>query len=54
MLSQFPGNVPVAIYDESSNKAMLLPRDKQINRSDALMKELKKLVGQENVKISVR
>ncbi|MDL2235470.1 DNA polymerase III subunit alpha [Christensenellaceae bacterium OttesenSCG-928-L17] len=52
-ISRYPGNVPVVLFDNRSKERRRVPREKYVNLSDALLTELRTLLGGENVKAAV-
>jgi DNA polymerase-3 subunit alpha len=54
LLAQYPGNIPVALYDKSSNKINMRNEQQGVNLSDALIQKLHASLGKENVKVSVK
>jgi DNA polymerase-3 subunit alpha len=54
MLSQFPGNVPVVLYDAATGKKQVSSKEYNIHLADKLINGLKEYLGNENVKIAVR
>lgn len=54
LITQYPGNVPVALYDCKNKASKLLPQEMRVNLSDQLQDRLTQLLGAENVKVSVR
>lgn len=51
ILSRFPGNVPVVLYDEATKKQVLAPKNLFVNLSDAVMDVLHEILGEENVRL---
>lgn len=54
LLSRFPGNVPVVLYDASTGEKRLSSKERYINLSEAFLGQAYALLGEENVKITVR
>ncbi len=50
LLQRFPGNIPVIIYDEESNKKMLVPKEYYVNATSAFLDLMDEMLGRENVK----
>lgn len=50
-LKFFNGGVPVILYNEDEKKTKVLERDSWVNLSDTIIFELKKRLGDENVKL---
>jgi DNA polymerase-3 subunit alpha len=51
MLKYFNGNTPVCLYYEGDSKVKITERDYWVNLNDELIKELKKRLGESNVKV---
>ncbi|MCL2674297.1 MAG: DNA polymerase III subunit alpha [Defluviitaleaceae bacterium] len=49
ILQEFPGNIPVIVYDEETKKVMRLPKSLSVRDSIALHEQLKALLGDDAV-----
>jgi DNA polymerase-3 subunit alpha len=49
-LQRYPGNIPVVIYDEESNKKMLVPKEYYVNMTAAFLDLMDEMLGEGNVK----
>ena len=49
LLSIFDGNIPVYVYYESTKQYEFMGREYTVNVNDPLVKELKYVLGDENV-----
>ncbi len=54
LLSRFPGNVPVVLYDMATGQRRLSPKELHVNLSEAFLREARAFAGDDNVKIAVR
>ncbi len=54
LLSGYPGNVPVMIYDASTSEQRLSPKELNVNLSDTFLTKARALAGKENIRISVK
>ena len=51
LLHRFPGNTEVLFRDAATGKVLLAPRHCCVNCAEELLFELKRMLGEENVKI---
>ena len=51
LLEIFDGPTPVVLYLTSSKKQLMAPRSLWVDVNDVLLRELKKLLGEESVKL---
>jgi DNA polymerase-3 subunit alpha len=49
-LQRYPGNIPVVIFDEESNKKMLVPKEYYVNTTAAFLDLMDEMLGEGNVK----
>jgi DNA polymerase-3 subunit alpha len=54
LLSRYPGNVPVVLYDVATGQRKLSPKELHVNLSDAFLREARTFAGDDNVKVAVR
>ncbi|OQA13669.1 MAG: DNA polymerase III subunit alpha [Firmicutes bacterium ADurb.Bin356] len=54
LLSGYPGNVPVMVYDASTGEQRLSPKELNVNLSDAFLTKARALAGKENIRISAK
>lgn len=54
LLSRYPGNVPVVLYDVATGQRKLSPKELHVNLSDAFLREARSFAGDDNVKVAVR
>ena len=54
LLSRYPGNVPVVLYDVATGQRKLSPKELHVNLSDTFLREARAFAGEDNVKIAVR
>jgi DNA polymerase III subunit alpha len=49
LLQKHPGAVPVVVYDEETEKSILMPADLKIEKTEGCLADLEKLLGKNNV-----
>jgi len=54
LLSGYPGNVPVMVYEASTGEQRLSPKELNVNLSDAFLAKARALAGKENIRISAK
>ena len=54
LLSRYPGNIPVVLYDMATGQRRLSPKELHVNLSEAFLREARAFAGDENVKVAVR
>ena len=54
VLSRFPGNIPVILYDAGTQKQSIAPKDRYVNITDGFMEIMESMLGAGNVKLVKR
>ncbi len=54
VLSRFPGNIPVILYDVGTKKQSIAPKDRYVNITDGFMEMMESMLGDGNVKLVKR
>ena len=54
VLSRFPGNIPVILYDVGTKKKSIAPKERYVNITDGFMEMMESMLGDGNVKLVKR